>query len=153
MASSIPTARTNLYTGLAGLTGSGEPLEGVGVYRTGLWREQRAHDRVVIGNARDVNRDVAALARPAPFREEFNILVNFEVYRAGNDLGFVEDRLWDLITAVEQFVMADHTLAGAVSKAVPGRVDEQSGPSSNDEDMLLAMATLRLVCWAKVFLN
>lgn len=153
MASSVPNARTNLYTGLAALTGPAESLEGVGVYRTGLWREQQARDRVIIGNARDINRDVAALARPAPFREEFYILVSFEVYRTGNDVGFVEDRLWDLITVVEQFVMADPTLAGAVNKATPGRVDEQSGPSGNDEDTVLAMASLRLVCWAKVLLN
>jgi hypothetical protein len=153
MASSIPAARTNLHSGLQALTAPAGALEGVGVYRTGLWREAGEHDRVVIGNARDINRDVAALARPAPFREEFAILVNFEVYRTGDDLGFVEDRLWDLITAVEQYVMANPTLAGAVSQALPGRVDEQSGPSSSDEDTLLAMATLRLECWARVHLN
>ena len=153
MASSIPTARTNLYTGLQALAAPAQPLAGVGVYRTGLWKEAGEHDRIIIGNARDINRDVAALARPAPFREEFAILVNFEVYRTGNDLGFVEDRLWDVITEVEQYVMANTTLAGAVSQALPGRVDEQSGPSSNDEDTLLAMATLRLDCWARVFLN
>lgn len=153
MASSIPAARANLYTGLTALTVAAQPLEGVGVYRTGMWMEERAHDRVVIGNARDISRDTAALAIPAPFREEFAILVNFEVYRTGNDIGFVEDRLWDLITIVEQYVMANPTLAGAINKVLPSSVDEQSGPSSNDEDTLLAMATLRLECWARVHLN
>jgi hypothetical protein len=153
MASSVPTARANLHTGLSALTGAALSLEGVGVYRTGMWGEDRSHDRIVIANAVDINRDVHALARPAPFREEFALLVNFEVYRTGNDLAFVEDRLWDLITVVEQYVMANPTLAGAVSQALPGSVDEQSGPSTADEDTLLAMATLRLDCWARVFLN
>lgn len=153
MASSVPAARANLYTGLTALTATGQPLEGVGVYRTGLWAEERAPDRIVIANAVDITREVAALARPAPFREDFTLIVRFEVYRTGNDVGYVEDRLWDLITGVEQYVMANPTLAGAVRQALPGTVDEQSGPSSNDEDTLLAMATLRLECWTHVLLN
>ena len=153
MASSIPGARTALYAGLAALTGASEPLEGAGVYRTGLWREERAPDRIIVANAVDVERDVMALARPAPFREEFALLVQFEVYRSGDDVGYVEDRLWDLITAVEQYVMGDPTLGGAVSQALPAGVSEQAGPSANDEDTLIGLATLRLECWARVHLN
>jgi hypothetical protein len=153
MASSIPGSRTNLYAGLTALTGASEPLEGVGVYRTGLWKEERAADRIIVANAVDIERDVMALAIPAPFREEFALLVQFEVYRTGDDVGYVEDRLWDLITAVEQHVMGDKTLAGAVNQAIPGTVEERSGPSANDEDTLIGMATLRLDCWARVHLN
>jgi hypothetical protein len=153
MASSVPDARAALYTGLTGLQGAAEPLEGVGVYRTGLWRDVSARDRIIIGNARDVQREVAALARPAPFREQFELLIQFEVYRRGDDIGFVEDRLWELITAVEQHVMADPTLNGSVSQCLPGGVDEQAGPSQQDEDTVISMATLRLECWARVLLN
>ena len=41
------------------------------------------------------------------------------MYRRGpaEDVDVVEDRLWALITAVEQYVMANKTLGGAVSKA------------------------------------
>lgn len=153
MASSVPTARANLYTGLAALTGTGQPLEGAGVYRTGLWVEQQAHDRIIVANAVDIAREVAALSPQTPMWEQYTLLVNFEVYRTGNDIGFVEDRLWDLITAVEQYVMGNKTLSGAVLKALPGDADEQSGPSLNDEDTLLAMAVLRINCEAKVYLN
>ena len=62
MASSIPGARANLYTGLTALTAPAGTLEGAGVYRTGLWKEERAPDRIVIANAVDVERDVMALA-------------------------------------------------------------------------------------------
>jgi hypothetical protein len=154
MASSVPAARTALYNGLAALTGPAEPLEGVGVYRTGLWKEASASDRVTVLNASGVEREVAALARPAPFREEYTLNVAFEVYRGGDGMQFVEDRLWALITAVEQYVMANPTLGGAVNQALPMRVDpEQSGPHASDEDTVLAMATLRLACWARVLLN
>jgi hypothetical protein len=154
MASSVPAARTALYEGLAALTGTGEPLENVGVYRTGLWKETQAHDRVVVLNASGVDREVAALARPAPFREDYTLNVAFEVYRSGDGMQVVEDRLWELITAVEQYVMANPTLGGAVSQALPMRVEpEQSGPHASDEDSVLAMATLRIACWARVLLN
>ena len=56
MASSVPSARTALHEGLAAITGTGEALEGVGVYRTGLWREAAEHDRVVVLNASGVER-------------------------------------------------------------------------------------------------
>ena len=153
MASSVPAARTALHEGLAALTGVSEPLEGVGIYRTGLWKEAQAHDRITVGNARDVQRQVAALSTQTPMDEEYTLLVMFEVYRTGDDLEFVEDRLWALITAVEQFVMADKTLNNTVRRALPAGVDEQSGPSSTDEDTLLAMATLQIDVQARVFLN
>jgi hypothetical protein len=153
MASSVPAARTALHEGLVALTGASQPLEGVGVYRTGLWRDSRTHDRITVLNARDILRDVAALARPAPFREEYALIVSFEVYRQGDNMEFIEDRLWALITAVEQYVMANPTLGGAVNQAIPGGVDEQSGPDASDEDTVLAMATLQLDCWARVLLS
>jgi hypothetical protein len=153
MASSVPAARTALYEGLAGLTAASGVLEGVGVYRTGLWREARAYDRIIVGNARDIQREIAALARPAPFREDYALLVSFEVYRHGDNMQFVEDRLWALITAVEQYVMANPTLGGAVNQALPAGADEQSGPDASDEDTVLAMATLQLDCWARVRLS
>jgi hypothetical protein len=155
MASSVPGARTALYQGLLTLRDPAEPLEGVGVYRTGLWQQSGANDRILILNATDIRRDVVALARPAPFREEFTLNVAVEVYRRGpaEDVDVVESRLWALITAVEQYVMANETLGGAVNKCIPADVNEQAGPSSESEDTVLAMATLRLECWARVFLN
>jgi hypothetical protein len=156
MASSVPAARTALYDGLLTLRGPAEPLEGVGVYRTGVWQQSGANDRILILNATDIRRDVVALATSTPFREEFTLNVAVEVYRRGpaEDVDVVEDRLWALITAVEQYVMSDKTLGGAVSKCVPADVNEQAGPSSESEDTVLAMATLRLECMtARVFLN
>ena len=155
MASAVPAARSALYTSLSALTAVGQPLENVGVYRTGLWREARQSDRVTLLNAVDIRREVAALATTAPFREEFTLQVAVEVYRKGpaDDIDVVEDRLWAIITEVEQLVMSDRTLGGAVRQAMPGDVNEQSGPSGNDEDTLVAFATLQIDCWARVFLT
>jgi hypothetical protein len=152
MASSVPGARTALYDGLAALTAT--TLSGVGVYRTGLWQEARATDRIIVLNASGVEREVAALAQPAPFREEYTLNVSFEVYRSGSGMQFVEDRLWALITIVERYVMANPTLGGALRQALPMNVDpEQSGPHASDEDTVVAMATLRIACWARVLLS
>ena len=153
MASSVPTARTNLYTGLLALTADGQPLDNVGVYRTGLWKEAQAHDRIVILNAREVRREVMALSPQTPMREEYTLNVAVEVYRQGDGMQVVEDRLWAIITEVEQYVMSNKTLSGAVMQALPMQVDEQSGPSATDEDTALAMATLQIQCRARVFLN
>jgi hypothetical protein len=155
MASSVPGARTALYNGLLTLRDPAEPLEGVGVYRTGLWKQSGAHDRVIVMNARNVERDVRALARPAPFHEEYVLEVGFEVYRRGpeTDVDVVEDRLWALITAVEQYVMANEKLGGAVNKVTPGRVQPSAGPSPEDDDTIMASAVLDLAIWARVFLN
>lgn len=153
MASSIPTARTNLYTGLLALSADGQPLDNVGVYRTGLWREAQAHDRVTVLNARNINRTWASLGLQR-LEETYTLPVAVEVYRTGDDLAYVEARLWAIITEIEKYVMANNTLGGIVKWATPaGAVDpEQSGPSSTDEDTLLGMLTVRLDCMARVLL-
>ena len=149
MASSIPTARANLVTGIQSLA-----LPGVGVYRTGRWTEDAPSDRITVLNAVNITREPAALAPTTPIREEYTQRIQVEVYRQGNDLQFVEERLWDLISAVEAWVMANKTLDGAVNQALPaGVVDELSGPSADHEDTLLASAVLQVDCWARVFLN
>jgi hypothetical protein len=155
MASSVPTAEVALYDGLAALTGPSGALEGVGVYDIGLWRDTSARDRIMVAESRDIDREIAALSPQTPFRETFVINVQFEVYRRGDDVRFVKTRLWELITEVEQYVLANKTLGGAVSKALPGRVpNAQAGPSGADEDTVLALATLEIECMtARVFLN
>lgn len=154
MASSIPAARAALHAGLSALTDPSEPLEGVGIYRTGRWTEDRAHDRITILNAANITREPAALATPTPIREEYTQRVAVEVYRQGNDLQVVEERLWELISAVEAYVMGNKTLSGTVNQALPGGVvDELTGPSQDNEDTLIAMATLQIDCWARVLLN
>jgi hypothetical protein len=156
MASSVPGARTALYDGLTATFGGPTPaLDGVGVFRTGLWKDVSARDRIIVGKADPVLRDIAALGTLTPFREEFTLFVYCEVYRRGDDIGFVEDRLWDLVTAVEQFLLADKTLGGNVSQALPGDVrEDQSGPSGEDEDTVIARATLSVECRTnRVLLN
>lgn len=153
MASSIPTARTNLHAGLVALTATGQPLEGVGVYRTGRWTEDQAHDRITLLNARNITRTPAALSPQTPIREEYTLELAVEVFRSGDGIATVETRLWAVITEIEKYVLANKTLGGAVNQALPSGADEQSGPSQADEDTVLAMATVRLSCWARVLLN
>lgn len=154
MASSIPTARTNLYTGLQTLTADAQPLDNVGVYRTGLWREVRAHDRVVVLNARNIEQDFASIGK-FMFEENYSIPVAVEVNRVGDDVAYVEARLWAIVTEIQKWVVANYTLSGAVKWIKPaGAFDpEQSGPNAADEDALLGMVTLRFDCMARVLLS
>lgn len=153
MASSIPAARTTLYAGLQALTATGQPLEGVGVYRTGLWREEQAHDRVTVLNARNILRTWASLGAYR-LEETYTLPVAVEVYRTGADLAYVETRLWAIITEIEKYVLGNLTLGGVLKFATPaGAIDpEQAGPSSQDEDTLLGMLTVRIDCTARVSL-
>lgn len=154
MASSIPTARNNLYTGLAGLAAVGQPLEGVGVYRTGLWRESRTRDRVFLLNTRDIAQDFSSIGQ---FRVEENYVlpVAVEINRRGDDISVVEGRLWAVVAELQKWVVANYTLSGAVKWCKPaGAINpEQSGPSATDEDALLGMVTLRFECMARVLLT
>lgn len=155
MSSSIPTARTNLRAGLAALAAAGQPLEGVAVIRTGQWSTITEHERVLVLNAIEISRDWAALGRRR-IRETYVIPVRVEAYLDGDDVAAIETRLWDLATIVEEHVMGDLKLSGAVRRATPeGALDpgEEAGPPADSDDVLLARLTLRIACEAIVDLS
>jgi hypothetical protein len=157
MASSVPGARDWLHTTLSALSAPGEPLEGVAVLRTGLWRDVSAHDRVIVLNARDIRREWAHLGQER-LEETYTLPVAVEVNRRGDDVSFVEDRLWAIVTAVERAVVEDYTMGGAVRAATPAGADapgEQAGPNAtaSSEDALLGMLTVRFECMAHVDLS
>jgi hypothetical protein len=151
MASSIPAARTYLYELVDALTAEGEALEGVGVYRTGLWREAAPRDRVMLMNAIDIRRDWGHIGRRS-MDENYAIQIDVQVYRSGSDLETIEDRLWAIATAIERAIVEDYTLGGTVRRATPAGAPggATAGPTQEDNDVLMAQSTLRIDCFAQV---
>lgn len=145
--STIPAARTSLYTGLLALQAT--TLAGVGVYRTGIWDERAESERITVANARNISREWPA-SQADWFTEEYTIPVQVRVFDAGDDVLVTETRLWALISIVEASVMAsgggqaDFGVAGVqtahpIGLAPPG---EESSPIEND--LLMAKGTVEI---------
>ena len=147
MSSTIPAARTFLYEQLL----ANEDLSDVFVARTGIWQEKAPMERVEVLNARSIDREPRLGG--ARFRETYTIPVRVTAVRGGDDLETVEDRLWELVSVVEQTVLADGSLGGNVVHAVPAGSDddgERSGPSENNT--IAASLTLEIHCEARATL-
>lgn len=153
MASSIPTARTNLVTILTALTDSGQPLEGVQVVRTGEWEDSGANEVIAVLNARNISRDYRVVGGGGTkLDEDYDIPVLVRTYLTGAGLQTVEDRLWAIVAQVEKAVVTNRSLTNAVRLASPrGSMgdDENSGPSQ-DPNVVVAQVTLRIACEADV---
>lgn len=152
MASTIPAARTALVESLTALTGTGNPLDGVRVVRTGQWKTYRERSLIAVLNARDIRREPRRLGAQR-FDEDYVLPVLIETTASGADLEAIEARLWALVTIVEQTVMADMNLAGTVKTALPaGSPDgETSGPA--DDNNVMAQITINIDCSAHVDLS
>lgn len=150
MASSIPAARTGLHDLLNALTAT--TLTGVHVARTGLWKDVGEHDSIIIGNATDIDREWPG-AGATQFKESYLLPVHVAASASGSDLQAVEQRLWDLVTIVEQTAIANRHLGGLLIHMLPAgaREGEESGPTDNSR--VIARLTLNLSCLASVVLS
>lgn len=140
MASSIPAVRTFIADGLLALQAT--TLEGVDVVRTGKWDTSAEYERVQVLNAVDIDRQPRGFNRQD---ETYTVPIAIEATLDGDDLEAVENRLWDIVSAVETWLLANKQLGGApVVNAYPnGFDDEQSGPGQS-EDVVVAQTTFRL---------
>lgn len=149
MASSIPTARTSLVTILEALQAT--TLAGVAVIRSGT-AKPRDTEIIVVQNATQITRDPINLGG-FRFDERYLIPVRVEVFKKGADIQAAETRMWQLVTIVEQAVMATKTLAGAVSSALPDGIPEGEDSGPVDDRSVAAGLTLNVACWAQVTLT
>jgi hypothetical protein len=150
MASSIPAARSWLVDQLTAKTNN--QLGGVLILRTGSFDDNSQNlERVTVGNARGITRDFTALGAKR-LDERYTLPVHIETVSHGTDLPAVETRLWDLVTTVEQTVLADLTFGGALVhvESLSGS-DEESGSLSNSD--MAARFTLEIACFARVSLT
>lgn len=138
MASSIPAARSSLVALLEALTDTGESLEGVKIVHLGSAKNQ-SREMVTVLAATDVSREWVILGRRT-VTERFTIPVKVEVMQAGDNINAVASRAWALVTAVEQAVMADMTLAGSVKQAKPGDLPDGENPGvAGDRDLFMEL--------------
>lgn len=147
MASTIPATRTALTGLLQALQAT--TLTGVHVGRTGLWKETGQHDAIIVGNATSIDREWPG-AGATRFKESFTLPIHVEAFKAGDQLEAVEDRLWALVTIVEQTVIANRLLGNLLIHMLPAGVadGEESGPTDNGR--VMARLTLNVECLASV---
>lgn len=149
MASSIPTARSNLVAALEAMQAT--TLAGVAVIRSGSAKARSEREQIIVLNAINIRRDPVNLGG-FRFDERYEVPVRVEVLLAGSDVEAAEVRMWELVTIVEQAVMATKTLAGAVSAAVPAGIPDGEDSGVGDNRTVFAGLTLNVDCWAQVTL-
>lgn len=152
MASSIPTARTNLVALLDALTGTGEALEGVAVIRSGSAKARPDRETIVVLNAADIRREPVTLGNRR-FEETYAIPVRVEVLKAGSDVEAAEERMWDLCTVVEKTVLENMTLGGAVTRAIPGDIPTGEESGVLDDRSVVSGLTMNVDCMTRLDLT
>lgn len=154
MASTISTARQNLYALLAAHHWPGEQPQVVYGYPLG-YEEQEV---VALGGVEDASEDPAALGGQR-HEETYVLLVEIKVYDAAGDADEVDRRGWQLADEVRSVVNTttegDRNLRGAVrwarigAQVSPGAVPAQSGPESAAEGWVIFI-TVRVVCAERI---
>jgi hypothetical protein len=148
--STIPGVKAALLVGLQGVGG----LAGVLVRRGMPAAQPPEAERVYVDNVTDMSREWMMVGRMR-LDESYTIEIPVEVYQDGDDQAACEDRLWEIIALIEQFVVADTTCGGRLN----GNTDRPSGMKPDGPDSQNSFATpegwfshavLRIDCAARI---
>lgn len=140
--STIPRAKAALLALLTARAG----LAGVSLGWDRSAELQAVTDRIYLFDTIEHHRDWVVLG-PRRIDEEYTLQVVVDTFGNGTDPTTTEERLWELVSEVEQAVITDIEIGDTVRQSKPDGVTSSLVPT---DEGWIASATVRIVCEARL---
>jgi hypothetical protein len=140
--STIPRAKAALKALLEARPG----LAGVTVGWDRSAETMQATDRVYLFDTIEHTRDWVVLG-PRRIDEDYTLQVVVNTFGSGDAPTTTEERLWELVSEVEQAVIANIEIGGTVRQSKPDGTTSSLVPT---DEGWIASATVRIACEARI---